>query len=61
MGAFVEPTLRGSGKVVYKLYMIWSLYNAANAVGLRMRPIAAAQASVAGPSSHSLHSLEKVV
>lgn len=37
-------------------YVIWKLHKAANAFGLRSRPIAAAIDYVTGPASHFLHS-----
>ena len=37
-------------------YIIWKLHKAANASGLRSRPIAAALDYVTGPASHFLHS-----
>jgi len=37
-------------------YIIWKLHKAANAAGLRSRPIAAAIEYVTGPASHFLHS-----
>ncbi len=39
-----------------KFYIIWKLHNAANAAGLRSRPIAAAINYVTRPASHFLHS-----
>ena len=39
-----------------KFYIIWKLHKAANATGLRSRPIAAAIDYVTGPASHFLHS-----
>ena len=40
-------------------YIIWKLHKAANAFGLRSRPIAAAIDYVTGPVSHFLHSQVK--
>ena len=37
-------------------YIIWKLHKAANATGVRSRPIAAAVDYVTGPASHFLHS-----
>ena len=43
-----------SGKLC-SFYIIWKLHKAANATGLRSRPIAAALVYVTGPASHFLH------
>ena len=43
-----------SGKLC-SFYIIWKLHKAANATGLRSRPIAAALDYVTGPASHFLH------
>jgi hypothetical protein len=44
------------GGRLYNFYIIWKLRKAANASGLRSRPIAAATDYVTGPASHFLHS-----
>jgi hypothetical protein len=41
---------------LYKFYIIWKPHKAANAAGLRSRPIAAAINYVTGPASHFQHS-----
>ena len=56
-----ESILRDSSTAVKggrlcKFYIIWKLHKAANAAGLRSRPIAAAIDYVTGPASHFLHS-----
>jgi hypothetical protein len=56
-----ESILRDSNMAVKggrlcKFYIIWKLHKAANAAGLRSRPIAAAINYVTGPTSHFLHS-----
>jgi hypothetical protein len=56
-----ESILRDSSNAVRtgrlcKFYIIWKLHKAANAAGLRSRPIAAAINYVTGPASHFLHS-----
>ena len=38
-----------------KFYILWKLHKAANAAGLRSRPIAAAIGYITGPASHFLH------
>jgi hypothetical protein len=57
----VESIFRDSTKAVEggrlcAFYIIWKLHKAANASGLRSRPIAAAIEYVTGPASHFLHS-----
>ena len=57
----VESIIRDSSKAVEggrlcTFYIIWKLHKAANACGLRSRPIAAAIEYVTGPASHFLHS-----
>ena len=39
-----------------KFYIVWKLHKAADATGVRSRPIAAAIDYVTGPASHFLHS-----
>ena len=56
-----ESILRDSSTAVKggrlcKFYIIWKLHKAANAAGMRSRPIAAAINYVTGPASHFLHS-----
>ncbi len=56
-----ELILRDSSNAVRtgrlcKFYIIWKLHKAANAAGLRSRPIAAAINYMTGPASHFLHS-----
>ena len=56
-----ESILRDSNTAVKggrlcKFYIIWKLHKAANAAGMRSRPIAAAINYVTGPASHFLHS-----
>ena len=45
-----------TGGRLCRFYIIWKLHKAANAIGLRSRPIAAAIDYVTGPASHFLHS-----
>ena len=57
----VESIIRDSSKAAERgmlctFYIIWKLHKAANASGLRSRPIAAAIEYVTGPASHFLHS-----
>lgn len=56
-----ESIIRDSSKAVKggrlcNFYIIWKPHKAANAFGLRSRPIAAAIDYVTGPASHFLHS-----
>lgn len=50
-----DSTKAAKGGRLCKFYVIWKLHKAANAIGLRSRPIAAAIDYVTGPASHFLH------
>lgn len=51
-----DSSIAVKGGRLCKFYIIWKLHKAANAAGLRSRPIAAAINYVTGPASHFLHS-----
>jgi hypothetical protein len=51
-----DSSIAVKGGRLCKFYIIWKLHKAANAAGLRSRPIAAAINYVTGPASNFLHS-----